>query len=68
VRWIGAPDAEEPAPQVKLTAAGDAEPSVSEEGSEDDEDSDVLPIIALVVGGLGLVLAGAAFAAVRRRT
>jgi len=74
VRWIGAPDAEEPAPQVKVTAAeGDDEPASTpasseseDEGEDDDEDSDTLAIIALVVGGLGLVAGGAAFATRRR--
>lgn len=66
-RWIGAPGSEEPAPQVKVTAASESEPSAAENGSGDDDDSDLLPVIALVVGGLGLLIGAAAFLAVRRR-
>ena len=85
VRWIGAPDSDEPAPQVKVTAGGaehgaaedteDAEDTsttsteqTSSEADDDDEDGDdMLPIIALVVGGLGLVLGGTALLRSRRR-
>ena len=78
VRWIGAPDSEDPAPQVKVTAGGDehgaaADTSATEteqtasKSDDDDEDDDVLPIIALVVGGLGLLLGGAALLRSRRR-
>jgi uncharacterized protein len=72
VRWIGAPDSEEPAPQVKVTAASESEAattpasSESEDGGEDDDDSNTLAIIALIVGGLGLLAGGAAFATRRR--
>ncbi len=66
VRWIGPPDADEPAPQVKLTAAN-AEGEAAHAGDEaanvdvdvDEDDGDTLAVIALIVGGLGL-LAGAA--------
>jgi periplasmic copper chaperone A len=69
VRWIGAPDSQEPAPQVKVTAASNTAPASGvKDDSGDEDDSNVLPIIALAVGGLGLVLGGAAFAGVRRRT
>jgi uncharacterized protein len=72
VRWIGAPDADEPAPQVKLTAAAaeghSATPAAGQTtATDDDEDeSDTLAIIALIVGGLGL-LAGIAGLVVARR-
>lgn len=78
VRWIGAPDADEPAPQVKLTAAA-AEADSAANGSDpaasatpaagdsgDDGGSDALAIVALVIGGLGL-LAGIAGLATARR-
>jgi uncharacterized protein YcnI len=70
VRWIGAPDSEEPAPQVKVTSAsGDqaaaATPAASTEES-DDGDSKALPIIALIVGALGLLAGGAALLSRRR--
>jgi periplasmic copper chaperone A len=71
VRWIGAPDSEEPAPQVKLTsAAGDqaataAAPAAATEKG-DDEESKTLPIIALIVGALGLLAGGAALLSRRR--
>jgi uncharacterized protein YcnI len=70
-RWIGTPDSEEPAPQVKLTSAsGDqaataAAPAASTEKG-DDEESKTLPIIALIVGALGLLAGGAALLSRRR--
>jgi periplasmic copper chaperone A len=71
-RWIGPPDSEEPAPQVKLTAAeaeaggGGAQPAApaAEEG-DDDGGSDTLAIIALIVGIAGLA-AGLAAIFLRR--
>lgn len=80
VRWIGSPDADEPAPQVKLTAAAGPDaaahgsdgaeeattPAAAAGGAEDDGDSDALPIIALVAGGIGLLAGLAALAATRR--
>ena len=70
VRWIGPPDSDEPAPQVKVTAAegGNASSTPASSGSESggDEDSSTLAIVALIVGGLGLVAGGAALAARRR--
>jgi periplasmic copper chaperone A len=76
VRWIGPPDAEEPAPQVKLTAAegegGAAEPAAQQPQApaadeDDDSGSDTLSIIALIVGGLGLLAGLAALLTGRRR-
>jgi uncharacterized protein len=76
VRWIGPPDAEEPAPQVKLTAAegegAAAEPAAQQPQApaaeeDDDSGSDTLSIIALIVGGLGLVAGLAALLTGRRR-
>ncbi|MEA2409294.1 MAG: hypothetical protein QOE69_3413 [Thermoleophilaceae bacterium] len=62
VRWIGPPDAEEPAPQVTLTAAKAAEPDGDGEG--ENEGAPVwLTIVALALGALGL---GAGVAALRR--
>lgn len=65
VRWIGAPDSDEPAPQVAVTegseehghASGDAA-----EGSGDDSEgaSKALGIAALIVGALGLLVGGIA--------
>jgi uncharacterized protein YcnI len=75
-RWIGPPDAESPAPQVKLTAAeeegGAAQPAAQQPqapAASEDEDSgsDTLSIIALIVGGLGLAAGLAALLAGRRR-
>jgi uncharacterized protein YcnI len=64
VRWIGSPDSEEPAPQVKLAAAetegGASEPAAEEqsaapaESGGDDDSSSTLAIIALVVAIAGL--------------
>jgi uncharacterized protein YcnI len=64
VRWIGSPDSEQPAPQVKLAAAepegGAAEPANEEQPAApadsggDDDSSNTLAIIALVIGIAGL--------------
>ena len=64
VRWIGPADSDEPAPQVKLTAApaeeGGAEPAAQQEtpppAEEADGGSDTLAIIALVVGVAALAV------------
>jgi uncharacterized protein YcnI len=65
VRWIGPPDSDEPAPQVKLTAApaeeGGGAAAAQEETpppaeDEDDGGSDTLAIIALVVGIVALAV------------
>jgi len=72
VRWIGPPDAEEPAPQVKITAAGAAESAATTNtaatGSkdEDSDDNKTLSVIALIVGALGLLAGGAALLTRRR--
>jgi periplasmic copper chaperone A len=80
VRWIGPPDSEEPAPQVKLTAAeaegGAAEPASEEQpaaapaesASDDDGGSDTLAIIALVVAIAGLAAGVLALLRSRGRT
>jgi uncharacterized protein len=78
VRWIGSESSEEPAPLVDTTAAGaegatgtegaagdTEETGGGEESSSGDEDSKTLSIIALVVGGLGLLMGG--FALIRAR-
>lgn len=62
VRWIGPPDSDEPAPQVKLTAAeeegGGTAPAAQQQPASgdggDDGGSDALSIIALIVGAAGL--------------
>jgi uncharacterized protein len=61
-RWIGGPDTEEPAPQVKVTAASSDSVAAATPGASEKEDSDskALPIIALIVGALGLLAGGAA--------
>jgi uncharacterized protein len=70
VRWIGAPDSEEPAPQVMVTE-GEAHRAAAEDGGEaeaDDsgEDGDGLALGALIVGILALLVGGAALARSRR--
>ena len=66
VRWIGAPDSEDPAPHVNVTAPAPRSrrgrdtrhrPADASKSDDDDEDDDVLPIIALVSGS-GLLLGG----------
>ena len=81
VRWVGAPDADEPAPQVSVTAAEEehgagaeeeepeeAAPASAEAGEDEDEDEDSngLAIAALIVGGLGLVAGTAGLLRSRR--
>jgi len=65
VRWIGAPDADQPAPQVTVTEGGDDHHAAASESSES-EDSDGaskgLAFAALAVGALGLLVGGAALA------
>jgi periplasmic copper chaperone A len=70
VRWIGPPDGEEPAPQVKVAAAegADATPAASTSDGGGDDSSDTLAIIALIVGGLGLIAGVAALLTRRRAT
>jgi uncharacterized protein YcnI len=77
VRLTGPPEAENPAPQVTLTAADEeheAETSAEHEGAgaaESDGDGDDvamgLGVAALVLGGLGLAGSGASLARSRRR-
>lgn len=66
VRWIGAPDSDEPAPQVAVTEGGEehvaSADSDSPEGSSDDSEgaSKGLGIAALILGALGLLAGGTA--------
>jgi uncharacterized protein YcnI len=67
VRWIGAADSEHPAPHVTVTAAaagssGSAVPPAPADGGG----SDTIGVIALIVGGIGLVAAAAALVITRR--
>jgi periplasmic copper chaperone A len=70
VRWIGPPDAQEPAPQVKVTAAegqtASSTPAASTSNDSGDDDSKTLSIVALIVGALGLLAGGGALVARRR--
>ena len=78
VRWIGAPDADEPAPTVAVTepadeehAAATPEPAATEDDAADDEDEDEgaptwLVVVALAFGVAGL--AGGAAALRRSRS
>ncbi len=79
VRWIGPPDAEEPAPQVTLASAGGETPaaatepaSASTEQSDDEDEDDGAPmwlaVLALALGALGLAAGIAGVLASRRRT
>jgi uncharacterized protein len=64
VRWIGAPDADEPAPRVKLTAAPAATTTAPAQPTSDASDDTGAPtwlaVLALVLGagGLGAGIAG----------
>lgn len=77
VRWIGPPDAEEPAPQVRIAAAEEEDagtpasaPASAEDDGEDEDDDDEpsmgLVIAALVLGGLGLLAGLGGLSAARR--
>jgi uncharacterized protein YcnI len=77
VRWIGAPDADQPAPQVKLTAASgspsastavgrQARPSPAPAAVSTGGDSNTVSIVALVLGVMGLLVGGAALVIARR--
>lgn len=71
VRWIGAPGSEHPAPQVTLTAADKTDrPEAGEAAAasvaDDKGDGQGLAVIALVVGGLGLLAGVAGLLAGRR--
>ncbi len=74
VRWIGAADADEPAPQVELTAsegehgAAPAAAQPAAPAADDDDGAPVwLAVIALALGALGLLAGLAGLAAGRRR-
>jgi len=71
VRWIGAPDAEKPAPRVTVTEGGEdhhgaAADSESSESDDSDSASKGLGIAALILGALGLLAGGAALVRSRR--
>jgi uncharacterized protein len=71
VRWIGAPDSDDPAPQVAVTAGGEEHGAVAEaddgaEADDSEDDGNGLAIAALIVGALGLLLGAAALARSRR--
>jgi uncharacterized protein YcnI len=82
VRWIqetpeGGEEPEFPAPVLELTpstgdehggeeAAGSSDETASDD-DHDDDDSNALAIVALIVGGLGLVAGGTALVLSRRR-
>jgi uncharacterized protein YcnI len=70
VRWIeptepGEEEPEHPAPALALTAAADNPGSA---GGDDGDDDTTLAVIALVVGGLGLVAGLAGLVLARRRS
>ncbi|MDQ2630527.1 MAG: YcnI family protein [Actinomycetota bacterium] len=70
VRWIGAPDSEEPAPQVMVTegeghGGAPAEDDVAE-ADDSDDGGNGLAIAALIVAVLALLLGGAALTRSRR--
>jgi uncharacterized protein len=74
VRWIGAPDADEPAPRLALTAASGANRQRSQANprppaaaaASDGNGSNGLSIVALVIGALGLLVGIAALVVARR--
>ncbi len=72
VRWIGAPESEEPAPQVAVTEGseghhGDVADSAEEPSDDSDSASKGLGIAALILGALGLLAGGTALLRSRNR-
>jgi uncharacterized protein YcnI len=67
VRWIGPPDAEEPAPRVTVAAAA-AQAAQGEGGAEEEseDETDTLSVIALIGAGLALLLGVGALVTRRR--
>jgi periplasmic copper chaperone A len=73
VRWIepqteGGEEPEHPAPTVALVAATESANDAAAVDDDDDDDGTTLAVVALIVGGLGLVAGIAAIAIGRRRT
>jgi periplasmic copper chaperone A len=74
VRWIGAADSDHPAPHVTVAAASAGSgsgaaapgPPAAPARPADGGGSDTIGVIALIVGGIGLVAAAAALAITRR--
>ena len=78
VRWIGGPNAEQPAPQVQVTAAAathatattPAKPAATNAATpaaaKDTADGNGLSIVALIVGGLGLLFGIGSLVVARR--
>jgi uncharacterized protein len=71
VRWIGPPDADEPAPQVELTATAQTEPAANVQSESNDEGDDGMPtwlgVLALILGAVGAVAGASALVIARRR-
>ncbi|MEA2332116.1 MAG: hypothetical protein QOH58_2254 [Thermoleophilaceae bacterium] len=67
VRWIGAPDSDEPAPQVRLAGAEASGPGAPAPADEDDGAPVWLAVAALALGALGLLAGAAGLLAGRRR-
>ncbi|MEA2420819.1 MAG: hypothetical protein QOE60_3025 [Thermoleophilaceae bacterium] len=70
VRWIGAPDAQEPAPQVKLTVAAAATAPSTPAAADTTDDTGAptwLAVVALLLGAAGLAAGAAALMAGRGR-
>ncbi len=68
VRWIGAPESDDPAPRVSVTEASEPHGSGTDSAASDDSDgaSKGLGIAALILGALGLLAGGTALLRSRR--
>lgn len=66
VRWIGAPESDEPAPRVTVTAGAGGHGAAAEPAEGSDGDGDTLAIAALVVAALALLAGAAALTRSRR--
>jgi uncharacterized protein YcnI len=65
VRWIettapGGTEPEHPAPVLKLTSGTETAPAATSSSSSQDDDSNALAIVAIIVGGLALIVGGIA--------
>jgi len=67
VRWIGPPDAEEPAPTVAVSAGPAVAAASTTAPASGDDASKGLGIAALILGALGLLVGGLALARSGRR-
>jgi uncharacterized protein YcnI len=67
VNWTGAPDTDTPASVVEIVA-GEANGEETGSGSEEGDDTDLMPLLGVILGGIGTLLGGAALLMMARKT